>query len=398
MEEHQDYTYSWNTGASTPDILDLGPGLYELTVTDANGCENISTIDLQSVFEFEASLSSIDVSCFNENDGQIIIDEILGGTSPYMLSLNGGASQNAEDILDLSAGTYTVEISDQNGCAVEETLIVNSPPQLFVDLTIFNPTCPGDTDGSILAEASGGNPGYEYSWSNNVNGPEIINIESGSFTITVVDNDGCEVVNTAFMDQLLPIEPNVSTFDLSCFNVQDGQLIIDTIIGGTAPYMISLNGGIPTSNLFLAGLEAGNYEIEVIDDNGCTFSETYLINQPEELVVELGDDEVIELGEAIRLTPFNNATTDSVFFFWEGLLDCIGCADTTIFPLNSGNIGVTLIDANGCQASDLLRVIVQKDRNIFFPECFFPEWRWAERCLYGFCRARCGSYQQLLRL
>ena len=156
------YTYSWSNGlGSNPNLNNIGAGIYQLTVTDANGCTSSLTESLVSPPDITISASVTDVTCFGNQNGAIDVT-VNGGSPPYLTNWQPG-NQLTQDLFGLNGGAYTITITDQQGCSKNTTFTVNEPLVLSGSSITNNATCYGATNGSIDFTPTGGNPGYTYS-------------------------------------------------------------------------------------------------------------------------------------------------------------------------------------------------------------------------------------------
>jgi hypothetical protein len=280
-------------------------------------------------------------------------------------------------------GNYTVEATSlSNRCKVSTSVEIKAdqtPPVV----TLSEPAILTCTVTEVDITASTGSAGvYSFVWGggNIVSGGQaaIVRVSAaGDYQVTVTNTqNGCTTVRTAQVDAdpATPSGLGLNNRDISCFGAKNGAIIIDSVKGGTAPILFSLNGSPFSNKVIYTNLSAGTYTLEVEDANGCTFSTTFDIKEPEELIVNLGKDTSIVLGESISLSlddivndPKRVATTK---VFPAGIDSLIN--NGQFMPLKSLLYQVTVIDSNGCRASDERRVLVDKTRHIFIPEIFAP--------------------------
>ncbi|MCT4629993.1 Ig-like domain-containing protein, partial [Winogradskyella sp.] len=189
------YAYAWSNSATSEDLSNVTAGTYTLTVTDANGC-NISndfTINQPTEELTSTIISTTDVLCFGDNNGSIDID-VSGGTSPYTYLWSTG--ETTQDISGLNADTYTVTITDTNGCTTTNQAIISQSGSLLtatLDSTT-NIDCSANSNGSITVSASGGIAPYQYSIDSGTTNQStglFENLTSGSYTVLITDNNGC---------------------------------------------------------------------------------------------------------------------------------------------------------------------------------------------------------------
>ena len=187
---------AWSNGATTEDLTGLGAGTYELTVTDANGCE-VSIdggVEITEPNILEIAIdATADASCNGATDGSIDIT-VSGGTAPYSYAWSNGAT--TEDLAGLGAGTYELTITDANGCEakIDGGVEITEPNilEIAIDATA-DASCNGAADGSIDVTISGGTAPYTYAWSNGAATEDLSGLGAGTYELTVTDANGCEV-------------------------------------------------------------------------------------------------------------------------------------------------------------------------------------------------------------
>ena len=274
-----DYTYAWTLDgeeylSSTPTNLEnLGPGSYEVTVTDIVGCFYSETYNLIEPVDITIIVDSeIDILCNGDLTGSISITP-QGGTGDYeyFWTLDGEQFDDIEDVSNLGPGEYVVLVEDSNGCFESEVFYITQPDpiEITVDSTV-DILCFGDFTGSIDVSVIGGVPDYEYNWVGpngfNSNTDDISDLEAGTYTITVIDQNNCPQSIDVELTQPEDLIINYTSTDESCTNANDGTITLD-IQGGVLDYNISWsNFG---NGLIQSNLEPGSYTVTVVDSNNC---------------------------------------------------------------------------------------------------------------------------------
>ncbi|SDS53054.1 T9SS type A sorting domain-containing protein [Gramella sp. MAR_2010_147] len=291
------YTYDWadlEGDDNVEDRIGVAAGFYSVVITDANGCTTeLEDIELEDPSDLEAQVDSVeDVSCFGFSDGAINIS-VSGGTPPYTYNWDDlEGDDNPEDRTGITAGSYSVTITDDNGCIYSlNDILVNEPPALQGEVSdSMNPTCFGFTDGFIDITISGGTPPYTYDWADlegDNNPADRTNIGGGSYNVTATDANGCEFkLENIMLDEPLKLMVDLVPTPESCeFN--DGVITVNAS-GGTSPYEFSLDGvSYQLSNMF-DGLAAGNYTVYTRDANECISQDPVAIDPPENCIVDEG--------------------------------------------------------------------------------------------------------------
>ena len=352
----------------------LSAGTYTATAKDANGCLAVQTVTLAEPGAIEVTLvQSTPASCFNTSDGSLDID-VTGGNAPYQyIWSNGAVTQN---LVAVAGGTYTVTVTDNNGCQDSLTAVIDATLEIFIDIeSIQDISCNGDEDAFINVSVNGGTPGYDYNWSNGEDTEDIINIGTGSYALTVVDANGCSLTDTYVITAPTAVIASIaSTSNVVCKDENTGTITADAL-GGTAPYEYSLNGISFQSSSTFTDLGAGDYAVLVRDDNGCTASATTTINEGGEIFLSYGEDYNLIKGRSVQLRPILiPATTVVDSVVWEPVTGL--SATDTIAPLASPTettvYTVTIYDSNGCAATAVVRVVVRDEYAIYLPNVFSP--------------------------
>lgn len=279
-----------------------------------------------------------------------------------------------EGLSPCPADTAIVEIT------INATPIADAGPDQVLDCLI-NTVSLGGTNTSI-----GGN--LEYQWVATggstlmtTDEPFTNTTQPDEYELTVIDPEsGCSESDIVLVtSDVAFIVPFASLSPISCFEANDGSIVIDSILGGTPPYAISLNDGpFQTGNVF-GPLTPGFYDLRFRDEGGCESSLQFDLQEPDDIQVELitnvqSNDNQIELGDSVRLSLQLNIPSNAVdTVIWSpGSLDCKSCLSQTVTPYETSTYGVTVIDGNGCSASDVLTLFVRKNRKVFVPSAFSP--------------------------
>ena len=183
-------SYSWNTVPvqTVDNATNLIAGTYIVTATDAYGCTSTASAIITQPAVLALSTTQVNVSCNGGSNGSIDLT-VSGGTSPYTYAWGGG--QTTEDIGTLNAGTYTVTVTDANGCIATTSATITEPTALNLSTTQVNVTCNGGSDGSIDLTVSGGVSPYSYTWSNSALTEDISGLVAGTYSVNVVDANFC---------------------------------------------------------------------------------------------------------------------------------------------------------------------------------------------------------------
>jgi len=364
-------------------------GSYVDTLQNISLCDSIVTTELiVNPCGLEVEISTIDNICAGEAAGTLTLDiqsEIDGSVT---IVWTGAATGNTGtevintatevNITNLVSDTYTLQFFDENDNLIREDMVtiedLNAPLSLF--WTVIDPIlCAGEL-GSIDFEAMGGSGLYTYTWSDPSIGTisTANDIAAGTYTLTVTDELNCSADSTITFMEPEALSAMISIMDLTCANAADGQITIDEITGGMAPYSVSFNEEIIEEST-LENLEIGTYTLAIMDANDCSveFMET-LVASANSVFVNYTEEYSIEFGDSVAL---EGVVLDStVTFEWmddTGTLSCTSCAFPTAFPSTTTVYEVEITDALGCvqNASVTIEVtfppVVDITPNVFSP-------------------------------
>lgn len=332
------YGYAWSNGATTEDISGVAAGNYTVTVTDANGCTATTSATVGQLASLEATAFAVNINCNGDGNGGVSVN-VVGGTSPYSYQWSNGATVDA--VSGLSGGTYTVVVTDANGCTTEATTTVNEPDALSLSASSSDVSCNGGSDGTASVSVSGGTLEYFYNWSNGSQGSGTTGLAAGTYTVTVTDGNFCTATATVVVNEPSALSVSASSTDVNCNGGNDGSLS-STVSGGTEPYSYQWSNGSSLANV--ASVSAGNYGLTVTDANGCTAAASTSISEPTALVA-------IATATNTSCSGVNNGSIDLSVAGGTGAYNYAwsnGATTEDISGLSAGNYAVTVTDANGC--------------------------------------------------
>ena len=227
------YTFAWSVGNGiSEDANGLIAGNYEVTVTDANGCTGVNDTVLVEPTDLELRIASITttdfsgfgVSCNGASDGQIKVVGSGGDSAVnYDYSWSTGIS-GVDEIMELSPGIYTVTLTDGNSCNTSMTITITEPDVLLISNTITNNNCFGLLKGEIDLSVSGGTNNYTYAWSTGATTQSISSLKSGDYTVTITDENTCQLSETYTIIQNDSISVTEIISDVKCFGGNNGAI------------------------------------------------------------------------------------------------------------------------------------------------------------------------------
>ena len=370
------YLYQWqNSGIWTSDntLTNIPIGTYEVIVEDVLGCQTNLSVEVDEL-ELDLILGGDTApSCFSLADGEIVI-ELQNGLPPYQFDFNDGNGFQASNVLsNIPAGTYIIDVLDANLCEGNFEIIVSEPPPVSVVLDGQNVSCFGEGDGNIIANATGGVGNYTYSWSSGQTDSTISDLTPNTYTVTVLDGNGCDA--SASFTIVQPDElfiDLVEVIDVLCFGEETGAITVGGM-AGNPPYQYSIDGVLFQDSPIFTDLVAGTYTFTILDSLDCTDEVQGTITQPAELVVDAGPDQRIDLGFS---TNINAIHTPPLFVTHQWLpiegLSCSDCPNPVASPVETTTYNITITDENGCTATDEITIEVVKNRPIYIPNAFSP--------------------------
>ena len=372
------YNYLWYSSVGglpssiisfTDTAFGLSSGIYFAEVTDANGCDTVSSVQVLSANTALFSTTQVgQVICKGDYSGYLIADA-GGGFAPYTYiwstSLSGviqtsSSAYNRDTLNDLSSGIYLLDIVDHFGCTVSQTShTVNEPIQPLVLDTIYlidSIACFGDNDGRALGVKSGGDPSYIYLWDNGESTLLANNLTSGYHTLSVVDDRGCEVLDSIYIPESSEIISSlVIEESISCYGSTNGFVSVSTV-GGYPLYLYSWSNNQPLDTGIVDtafGLSYGVYSLTTEDSLGCSVVDSVYLSEPGLLTMEAKELSWISCNGILDGLAFSAAYGGTLpyTFVWDN--NQIG---DTVNTLSPGLHTVIVTDARGCVASDTVLI------------------------------------------
>jgi len=362
------YNVSWSTGATGDSIGNLSSGSYVVTITDSNGCSFSDTIDLQGPDAPQVDgLIVNNPRCAGDSTGSVTIS-ISGGTPPYTHNWSHGVSTNSNTISNLSAGTYTDTIVDATGCRTVVTVTISEPPPLEVNVSVTQPKECSSNDGFIEVQASGGKPPYSYQWNTGDTGRVLNNLSPGTYTVSVIDSNGCRQTQQVFLSAENGPQVSSSSELLSC---SPPQYVVNLEAWGVSqPYVVYWDTYDTTTSL-TDTLPPGTYIVIVDDGSGCIAVDTVVLPPMDTLWVEATPTiDTISPGDTVVL----HGSTNAAVWWWspgEFLNDSLSL-NPIAQPITTTTFYLYAVTASGCVAIDTVIIVVEGEPIVYFPDYFSP--------------------------
>lgn len=361
------YSFIWSNAATTAQVSGLAAGQYVVTVTDNGACQALDTIVITAPAALVLSSTSTNISCNGGANGTLSLT-VVGGTPVYSFIWSNAAS--TEDLNALTAGNYSVTVTDANACVTTlGPLSLTEPTAITTTSTVTNASC-GNNNGAITLSTSGGTAGYSFAWNNGL--PSVSNppnLAGGTYTVTITDANNCTFSTSAIVSAGTPVFFTLSATDEACGQANSGAIDL-TINSGTAPFSFIWSNAVSTEDL--NNLAAGSYTAIVVDSFGCADTSNIVVNAPlqpllnAQILPTNAGDTSIALGATLSLSGGNDQTAQGVTYLWTAAPGTAGLAtpnnhQTIIEPTTAGNyvFVVTAISADGCVDTDTLTVSVE---------------------------------------
>ena len=349
------YTVLWENGLSSTTITNLATNAYDVTVTDANGCQAQGFADVgQPDTPVSVAVSQTFTGCFGATDNEA--SAMPSGGTGFGYTFIWSNTQTGPTAVNLAPGSQSVSITDSNGCAASAQVTLSDWADINVNIIAIEPTCFGDANGQMGVNLFSGGAGtannaadYTFNWSNNGAGVTIQNLAGGvTYSVTVSDLQGCSKVFSRALSQPQDITFDFTHADVACNAGADGTATVVNVQGsifGGYTYRWSSNAGSQVT-VTAGNLSAGLYFVTVTDANGCNSDGQVQVGQPTALSISMAAEKEPCFGNALgSVTATVSGGVPGYTYAWTGQQQTAA----TIANLPAGVYTVTAQDANGCQ-------------------------------------------------
>jgi len=337
------YTYSWSpAGGTAATASALCTGNYSVTVTSSNGCAQTVTLTVNSVSPITTTISASPVLCNGGATGSATVTPANGtGAYTYSWSPSGGTNDIASG---LTAGNYTVTVTDGIGCLATASVSVNQPAPLISTPTQTNIACNGGTNGIASVSPGGGSGAYTYSWSpSGGNAATATGLSVGNYTCTVTDGNGCTLDQSFSISEPPALTITPTQTNVVCNGGASGIASVN-VSGGTGIYSYTWSpiGGNSSS---APGLPAGNYTVALTDANGCGITQNFILTQAPALTITPTQTNVAcNSGTNGAASVSASGGTGAYTYSWSPS----GGSSSSASGLSAGNYTCTISDSSAC--------------------------------------------------
>lgn len=346
------YTYTWSNGSISKNASGFAIGTHSVTVEDAVGQVNSVMFTITNETPVSATFSQIsEIKCF-AGTGYVRAAG-ANGTSPYQYSWSSGSTYDLADLL--LAGTYTVTVTDKNGCTATNSITLTEPPLLTASAVHQDVLCTGGNSGSITVTAMGGTPPLNYHWTNQVSLTNIAtNLPFGLFNVSVTDANNCYTTTGAIILEPLPFQAKDSTFTTGCKSIAYFNPV------GATPhpingYTLSFNGSIYNGLHFeIPNLASGTYPYTFTDANDCKNVGSLTINST--LIISAGADVTLCSGIVHTLQASSNLVNPTYVWSPNANLGTPNAISTTLTVTQTQVYTVSISNTNGCAGTAMVKV------------------------------------------
>lgn len=337
---NQGITFSWSNGATTATIGNLKAGTYTVTASDAAGCRSIQSVNINQPTAIIITPSSVNVACNGEKSG-LINAAVTGGIAPYTYRWSNGATTSA--ITSLTAGSYTLTVTDQNNCTKTASVTITQPPAISLLLSGNDTLCPGAKNGTALATVTGGLAPYTYLWSTGATTPSIADLSKGNYTVTLTDQNKCQKTGTISVIETTPLRIDSSLVQPKCVGEATGSIELK-VSNGIPPYTYLWENGATTPSR--SDLPAGDYKVAVTDANRCTETRIYTLKDPAPISAKVNTTDPACFGQNNGTATVTVGSPGTHTFLWS-----TGATTSAISNLAAGRYNLTVTNATGCKAT-----------------------------------------------
>lgn len=362
---------TWNLNSNADSLSNLAPGTYYLSIVNSHNCSIQDSFLIEEPDSFLIDTLIVPTAC--QDSSGIIALNVDPAFGPYIFQWNPSVD-TGDSISNLPYGVQTVTIMASNACSEIHEFLIPNENGFSVEIGDFSPvSCVGTSDGFATAVATGGSPGYSYSWlPNGETSQTIDSLTQGIYSVTAFDSDGCYAFDTISIQSNANWTLDTLIIPALCSTLNgEIQLIIEN------PDLIEnvvWSNGVQDS-ISLTNLAGGSYSVSISDTSQCTYEYTFTIPTINDLTVSIvPGNQTIDYGESIDLTGQTSYPGNFMFqWFPNDWLTCSNCQNTTSYPEESITYSIVVSAQNGCVDTAYVTLTVDYPCvEVFIPTIFSP--------------------------
>ncbi len=353
------YTYQWSNLSNLPQLSEVCPGTYSVTVTDSTGCVATGSVTIAEWPMLTFAVDSFkNATCFGYNNGEAWTTA-SGGVPPYTYNWPNG--QNSPHVTGLVANSYYPQVTDSVGCVSSTMLYINSPSEIIISETVNQPLC-FTTSGSIQLSVYGGTPAggaspvYSYLWNNSATTDYLAGLASGLYYVTVTDSIGCFGIKHIVLNTSDGPVPTVAWSDVTCYGQNNG--IVTSVSNNTPVASCYWSTGSTSFNPpYPQNLAPGDYWLSVTTPAGCNGFNYFTVIEPTQITDVPSQYNNLCYGDSSGsvYTNVSGGNPDQVYpyysFIWNN-----GSIDPFADLKPNGAYSVTVTDLNGCTLTETFNI------------------------------------------
>jgi len=370
------YVLSWSGAANSSTtvttnsytISGLPSGTFSVQIIDYQGCTFSTTTQLNNGSSLALNANPVNGLCGQPGSIQL---SISGAPGPKTITWSGPVSgttainNSTYTIPGLPSGTYSVSITDSNGCTASQGVVLSNGTSVSLSAVPGAGNC--GQNGSIYLTISGGSTPFSLTWTGPTSGTTSINtlnytlsdLPAGNYTLNITDNAGCTGAASALVTAAPALSATVTASNAICDGASDGTATANPV-GGTPPFSYQWNTGANTATI--SNLGSGTYSVTITDANNCTAVSSATIVSTQPVFLDLVVTNVLCAGDqtgAIYVTGWGG-TPNFTYYWSDGTVFTEPSPNlgSTLSGLAAGTYGVTVVDQNGC--SDAGQITVEE--------------------------------------
>ncbi len=342
------FSYLWSNGETTASVTGLAAGTYIAVVTDGENCTASASATITQPNTLLPNASATGETANGANNGTATANP-SGGTPGYMYAWSNG--ETTQTITNLAPGSYTVNVTDLNGCTAIQTVTVNAfGCSLGATASTTNVTCNGANNGTATVTLTGAVNPVSYAWSNGASTQSVSNLAPATYTVSILDGNNCPAVLSVSISEPPVLSANASATGVTANGATDGTATANPT-GGTPGYTYLWSNNETTQTI--TGLAPGPYGVVVTDGNGCTSVQVVTVaafNCALSAVISSANVLCFGAADGQATIAVSNGTLPYTYL-WSN-----GSSTQTVANLPAGTYTAIATDAAGCAISQSVNI------------------------------------------